>query len=294
MGRRKKGGHDAPHGGSWKVAYADFVTAMMAFFLLMWLLNVASPQQKAELSKYFQEFSIFSSGSALDLNMPMPPPAPQAPAAKSALQTADADTNAQNPVPSGPEAKAQAARQQEVLDLLQKEVEGNLMTMQDQIIIDTFDGGVRVQVVDKTGGSLFPVGGTQISSQGKEILTVLAKNLRRLGEKVAIEGHTDALSYASSRFTNWELSTERASAARKIMEDAGINPDCILRVAGYAGTQPLIPSQPNDPRNRRISILIFNRQPCGGAVQPSDLPLIPASPEGSPSVRGATGAMPQP
>lgn len=294
MGRRKKGGHAAHHGGSWKVAYADFVTAMMAFFLLMWLLNVASPKQKAELSKYFQEFSIFSSGSSLDLNMPMPPPAPQAPAAKSALQTADADTNAQNPVPSGPEAQAQAARQQEVLDLLQKEVEGNLVTMQDQIIIDTFDGGVRVQVVDKKGGTLFPVGGTQITADGKEILTVLAKNLRRLGEKVAIEGHTDALSYASSRFTNWELSTERASAARKIMEDAGFNPDCILRVAGYAGTQPLIPSQPNDPRNRRISILIFNRQPCGGAVQPSDLPLIPPTPEGAPSARGVGGVMPRP
>lgn len=271
-GRGHGGGH---HGGSWKVAYADFVTAMMAFFLLMWLLNMVSTEQKMQVAKYFKEFSIFESGAAFDFKTP-PAPLP-APASDSKVSMQITESEPQ-PGPSSPEGQAMATRQQEVLDLLQKEVEGRLDALQDQIIIDTFEGGVRIQLMDKGGRAVFPTGGAQLTPEGKRMLAVLAESLRGLGQKVAIEGHTDALSYSGNRYTNWELSTERASAARKALELAGLNPDCLLRVSGYAATQPLISANPNDPRNRRISILVYNGGNCGNGGGGPALPATPASP----------------
>ncbi|MFH1060213.1 MAG: flagellar motor protein MotB [Pseudomonadota bacterium] len=285
----RKRGHDGGghHGGSWKVAYADFVTAMMAFFLLMWLLNMVSTEQKAQIARYFKEFSIFESGAAFDFKTaPIPMPAP-AQESKVSMQITEAESESA-PAPDSPAGQALAARQQEVLDLLQKEVEGRLEAMQDQIIIDTFEGGVRIQVMDKAGRAVFPVGGAQLTAEGKRMLAVLAESLRGLGQRVAIEGHTDAQTYAGNRYTNWELSTERASAARKELETAGFNPDCLLRVSGYAATQPLIPAHPNDPRNRRISILVYNGQRCGAAgpghAAPPAAPHAPAPPTTMPNI----------
>ena len=130
---------------------------------------------------------------------------------------------------------------------------------QETILVSLSKGNVRIEIVDKDERSIFPSGSSEPSPETVKILKEIAQSVTKLGNKVVIEGHTDATSYSTNRYTNWELSTDRASAARKILEDNGLNPDRIAMVAGYAATLPLIPENPNDPKNRRISItLLYN------------------------------------
>jgi chemotaxis protein MotB len=272
----KKGGHGGHHGGSWKVAYADFVTAMMAFFLLMWLINSSKPEQKEALAYYFEHFDIFQENSGLPpgggakidiLNEPAPPP------------------------PAEP-GKTDAAGMDKIKLELAKTVAERLAELKDQVVIDTFEDGVRVQMIYKEGSPLFETGGTDLTPKAKEILRVISESIKELPNLVAIEGHTDAARYSGRGFTNWELSTARASAARLEMEKDGFNPDRIKRVAGYAATEPLITENPLDPRNRRISILIFNThaaQPeAGQSPEPPQVtvPDTPPPSESGSAVRG--------
>jgi chemotaxis protein MotB len=236
------------------VAYADFVTAMMAFFLLMWLINMVPTEKKVKIAGYFKEFSVFDKGGAWD------PRVSEGTAPGVTMKIIDTDTSSSS-LPAPP-SKDTASAEQALLNSLRKDIETRLGGVKDQVLVDTFDGGVRIQLVDKQGSSLFPLGGTQLSQDGKKVLQVVSENLRAAGDRLAVEGHTDALSYAGARYTNWELSTDRASAARKELEVNGINPDCLVRVAGYAASQPLVKDDPLDPRNRRISIMIFSNSPC--------------------------------
>ena len=141
---------------------------------------------------------------------------------------------------------------------LKKEIEAKLYDFKDQIIIDTFEGAVRVEILDKETGTMFPLGSSEISANGKRILKTISPAIIGSNRKIAIEGHTDALTYAApSKYSNWELSTERASVARKELERDGLPPEMLIRVTGYAATEPLNKSNLYDPRNRRISILMF-------------------------------------
>jgi chemotaxis protein MotB len=133
---------------------------------------------------------------------------------------------------------------------LKQEMQAKLKGLEDQIMVEVFPGGVRIQLVDKAGQPIFPLGGSVPTEIGRKMLTAVAGSIKDVPNKIAIEGHTDALSYSSNRYTNWELSTERASAARKELETSGLNPDSLALVAGYAATQPLIKDNPNDPRQR--------------------------------------------
>ncbi len=244
----KKGGHGGHHGGSWKVAYADFVTAMMAFFLLMWLITMVSPEKRARISGYFKHFSIFE---------------------KSGTAIIDGGTGAIIGEGGGglgkvaPEMKkGEDVAPDQLKENIEREIKEKLKSLEEQVIreqliIDISNGGVRIQLVDKESRPIFPLGGTRMSSEALEILKAIASQIKDLPNKVIIEGHTDALSYSSNKYTNWELSTERASFARKILEENGLNPDRIFRVSGYAATDPLIKDNPNDPRNRRISIILL-------------------------------------
>ena len=253
----KKGGHGGHHGGSWKVAYADFVTAMMAFFLLLWLLTMTSQEKRARIATYFKTFSLFEKGGT---SMLMDKPGGTV--GDSGGQFGKLETEegkGASDVPSFSPEKIQQG--------IKSEVASKLSDVQDQILVDVFAGGVRIQLVDKEGKSLFPLGGSELSPKAKKILAVIAENIKSLNNKIAIEGHTDALHYSTSGYTNWELSTERASAARKELEKDGLNPDRLVMVAGYASTQPLIKDNPNDPRNRRISIILL--QP-GKSLSPVD------------------------
>jgi chemotaxis protein MotB len=244
----KKGGHGGHHGGAWKIAYADFVTAMMAFFLLMWLLNNVSEEKKEQLSIYFKEFSIIEG---------LPP----------AMNVGAGGQGASDPqlkplIMEGTTGGfAEGKSQEEILkEAMAKMIEERLKEYKDELIIDTFDNGVRIQMLYGEGNPFFESASSQLTGDARNVLKVIADTVRDLPNQIAVEGHTDAvpLGGPSSRYTNWELSTDRASSARIILEEFGINPKRMVRVAGYAATQPLIHENPEDPRNRRVSILLFN------------------------------------
>jgi chemotaxis protein MotB len=255
------GGH---HGGEWKVAYADFITAMMAFFLLMWLIAILSPDKKQTMAQYFQSFSFLEQGSTgfLDNNSGI---IGKAGASKSTM------------VSEIPKGGLILLSREELRDALKKDIESKLSNVKDQILIDTFEGGVRIQLIDKDGNPMFALGSPDLTATAKTILKTITNNIKDQGNDVAIEGHTDALNYSSSKYTNWELSTERASAARKVLEAEGFNTNRLIRVAGYASKELLIRDNPNDPRNRRISIiLLYNSKkdtpiPLPGSGLPAEL-----------------------
>jgi chemotaxis protein MotB len=239
--KKVAGGH---HGGSWKVAYADFVTGMMAFFLLMWLLSMTAPEKRARVSTYFKHFSIFEkAGSSAMMD-------------KQAAIVSESGGEITVPKEYNKGGGKGEMSPQQLREKLRGEMQNKLKGLEDQVMVEVFEGGVRIQIVDKAGQTIFPLGGAAPTPVGKKMLEAVAGSITEVPNKIAIEGHTDALSYSSSRYTNWELSTERASAARKELETHGLNPDSLAQVAGYAATLPLIKDNPNDPRNRRISIII--------------------------------------
>lgn len=240
----KKGHGGGHHGGEWKVAYADFVTAMMAFFLLMWLIAILSPEKKDSMAQYFKEFSFFQAGGSgfMDNNSGIMGPA---------------GVSKSNIVSEIPKGGPNLLSREELRDQLKKDIETKLSDVKDQILIDIFEGGVRIQIIDKEGSPMFSLGSPELTASAKNIIKTVAKNIIDMGNDVAIEGHTDSLNYSSSQYTNWELSTERASAARKVLEGEGFDSNRLIRVAGYASRELLLKDHPNDPRNRRISIILL-------------------------------------
>ncbi|MBI5590566.1 MAG: OmpA family protein [Deltaproteobacteria bacterium] len=248
--KKVKKGHGGGHGGAWKVAYADFVTAMMAFFLLMWLLAMVSPEKRAGVSYYFKHFNIFDK-SGLSFVDPKVTP-------RISLMDDQAIGKPELSLQIEEEEELALKSGEALSEHLKKEIEAKLSDVKDQIIIDTFEGAVRVEILDKETGTMFPLGSAEISANGKRILKIISPAIIASDRKIAIEGHTDALVFAAShKYSNWELSTERASAARREMERNGLPPDMLIRVTGYAATEPLIKTNLYDPRNRRISILMF-------------------------------------
>ena len=263
------GGH---HGGSWKVAFADFMTGMMAFFLLMWLVNMTTQPQKEKLAHYFQEYSIFAEGGAGG--------------SAEMIATEQAQTEAQITVTQAPaaagattEGEGTAAGLERLKDQLQKEIEQRLAELKDQVRIEVVEGGVKVDIMDKEGNPMFPLGSTTLTESGQKILKVLCDNIKNTTNRIEIEGHTDAVSYANKEFGNWELSTSRASAARLEVEKNGIPPSRLLRVSGYAATEPIIKDNPFDPRNRRISLRLYPDKSGKSPAQPPPQPQAPAPPQ---------------
>jgi len=232
------------HGGSWKVAYADFVTAMMAFFLLLWLITMVSPEKRARVASYFRHFSIHDKGGISFLE-------------KNSAILNEAGGELHVPREMGRGNAGGLSPREELAGRLKRQVALRLGGAADQVIVELVPEGVRIQLVDKEGSPIFPLGSARPSEAAVAMLRLIAENIRELGNRIVIDGHTDALSYSSNRYTNWELSTERASAARKILEENGLDPDRLARVAGFAATEPLVRENPNDPRNRRISITVL-------------------------------------
>jgi chemotaxis protein MotB len=254
--KKVEGGH---HGGSWKVAYADFVTGMMAFFLLMWLISMVSPEKRARVATYYKHFSIFEqSGSSImsQKTAILSETGGEVSIPKEYYDKGDKEKEKEKEKVKGKGADPNAVTPEKLQEKLKQEMQAKLKGLEDQIMVEVFPGGVRIQLVDKAGQPIFPLGGSVPTEIGRKMLTAVAGSIKDVPNKIAIEGHTDALSYSSNRYTNWELSTERASAARKELETSGLNPDSLALVAGYAATQPLIKDNPNDPRNRRISIIV--------------------------------------
>ena len=256
--KRKKKGHAAHHGGAWKVAYADFVTAMMAFFLVMWLVTAVSPEKKLAVSRYFKSYNIFEkdsgtsvmqkNSSAVDTTM--------GEEQKALVQLSAKKTTSRT---AGEGKVGTETSSEDIVKKLQSSINEQLTSLKDQVLIDTTGDGVRIQIVDAEGSLMFPLGGAQPTEKAREILKLVAKNLKDSPNMIAIEGHTDAAPFKGAQTTNWELSTGRASAARRELEKNGIESLRIARVIGYADQELYVKENPRDPRNRRISIILLNR-----------------------------------
>jgi chemotaxis protein MotB len=237
--KKRRHGKHAHHGAAWKVAYADFVTAMMAFFMVMWLINT-SPQVRSSLASYFREPGVFeltsgggampgASAGALAGNAQVPPVA----GAKAAMEeTAERIREALEALPSFPQIEA-------------------------RVEIAVTSEGLRIEMLDMGEESFFDVGSANIRPEMIAILEVITQNVRQLPHKIAIEGHTDSRPYGPERaYSNWELSSERANAARRIMQAAGLDDQKLDALHGYGTSRLRYPERPLDARNRRIAIVI--------------------------------------
>lgn len=268
---RRKHGH---HGGAWKVAYADFVTAMMAFFLVMWLIGVGTKQQRAAISEYFKNPSM-AQGTAT-----VAPPGKMGPggASDSAIQLGGAldlphgpgmDRHGAAPTKVDSKEVEKQARQQErarLEDLMQQlhaaiQNSQALAPFKDQLLLDITPEGLRIQIVDKQNRPMFDLGSATLKSYTETILHELAGFINRVPNKISISGHTDDAPYSSDHhYGNWELSADRANAARRALLAGGLRSDKIARVVGLAASVPFDKVHPGDPINRRISIIVMTKQ----------------------------------
>jgi chemotaxis protein MotB len=225
---KKKGGHGGHHGGAWKVAYADFVTAMMSLFMVMWLMSSSKPVKEA-ISGYFKD----PSGTANKIG--------------TALSGAGENfvLNKDN-MPKLKDQLEQKIRQMNDFDKLKSHVE---MTVTSE--------GLRIELTESASGTFFDSGSSKLNADGQELLVTLAQELSKLPNKLSIEGHTDSKPYSSSgNYSNWELSADRANAARRLMQSNGIGTNQVTQVRGFADQRLRKPDSPLDPANRRISIIV--------------------------------------
>jgi chemotaxis protein MotB len=346
--RVKGGGHGGHHGGAWKVAYADFVTAMMAFFLLLWLLNVTTEEQKNGIADYFTPstastevasgaggvlggLTVTVPGSSVAENSPLAvaDPVPTEGVSLEITQdeeegspeeneNVDTQPNVETP-PLNNEQNTQAntqpntqpntepntqpntqpntnpseeaidkaieAREQKMFSEVAEELKQaiqkvpELADLQKSLIIDQTPEGLRIQIVDQEGYSMFQRGSAVPEGRTRTLLDLVAQAVTKLPNKLSISGHTDALQFANpnSNYSNWELSSDRANAARRQLSGGGIDPLRIATVVGRADKEPFIKDNPEDPRNRRLSIILLREKPLHSAPAPeSPEGLVPA------------------
>ncbi|MDX1692650.1 MAG: flagellar motor protein MotB [Ketobacteraceae bacterium] len=261
--RRVKKYTHGHHGGAWKVAFADFAVAMMAFFLVLWLMEAASVQEKAAISGYFSDPSAFSekgSPYVIDLEGSL----------KKSEGESEAPTLKMENIAQGnvidEETVQDLAQQieyrkfQELRRQLQAKIEKNpeLEKYKDQIIMEITDDGLQIQIVDKDSRPMFDSGSDEIKSHMQKILQALGKTIANVPNDISISGHTDAAAFTERRnYSNWELSAERANAARRALQKAGISEDKISQVVGLASSVLFDEENPLNPINRRISILVL-------------------------------------
>lgn len=260
--RVKKKKSAAPHGGSWKVAYADFVTAMMAFFLLLWLLSMTSDEKRAAVSDYFRKYSVFQeSGSSAITVKTSKLSAPEFLSEPGSESTKGPTTNTRDKEKIDFRHKKVKQniefKDEEIVKKIRATIDDKMAGVRDQILVDVIEGGIRIQIIDADGSVMFPLGSAVPTARAKEILKVVSANLQEIPGKIVVEGHTDAAPFRGGQITNWELSSLRASAARRELEENGIAPSRIARVVGYADQELLMPIEPRDQRNRRISVIVL-------------------------------------
>jgi len=225
---KKKGGHGGHHGGAWKVAYADFVTAMMALFIVLWLLNTSKQVQEA-VGGYFKD----PTGTSKKVGSNM------AGAGENFTLTRDN-------MPKLKQQLQQAIQQVSDFEKLKSHIE---MTVTSE--------GLRIELSESASGTFFDSGSAKLNADGAGLLDTLAQELGKLPNKLSIEGHTDSQPYApSATYGNWELSADRANAARRVMQANGIRADQVMQVRGFADQRLRKPEAPLDPANRRISLIV--------------------------------------
>jgi chemotaxis protein MotB len=247
--RKGKSGHGGGHhGGAWKVAYADFVTALMAFFMVMWLVN-QDPSVKKAIAGYFRDPGVFAQQRSVGVITG------SGPGIESGQTAQHAPTRANTEEATRAEQRTLAKAMEGIRSAM--EAMKDTSDLKDQTEFTLTSEGLRVELVDKPGSSFFASGSAQLLGESQQILGIIAHEISKLNNEVVIEGHTDSAPYSpSAAYGNWELSTDRANAARRAMESAGLAPTYIKAVRGYADTDLRVPDNPRDPSNRRVSILI--------------------------------------
>lgn len=281
--KKARGGHGGHHGGAWKVAYADFVTAMMAFFLLLWLLASTTKEQKAGIANYFNPPSNASEnggGQGIMKGSSVIASDDHAPEDTPAMPPAQSSDNADMAV----QAKEDAMFRQ-VSEQLKKAVMNvpELKTLMDNMLVDMTPEGLRITITDSQDRPLFESGSGAMFDYTRKMIAVVTNVLGPLPNNLAIGGHTDVVPYrgANPAYTNWELSSDRANATRKVMMEEGMPERRLSRVAGYSSQQPLLVDQPEAIKNRRITIIIL-RSKIGTVAKFSQDGLI--APEMGPRV----------
>ena len=285
-------GHGGAHGGAWKIALADMMTAMMAFFLLMWLLGSSNADQRKSIADYFKPTSqsnvtmgklagsdgMLGGSSIIDpegfpfsakqtglLNMVTPRsqggPTENDPSPKGA-DSKEEGQDGENKAKAGGEAADKAN-----FDKLEKEIKESMAKnpkldkLKDQVTFARDKDGLRIEIIDKADFAMFGMGTTNMTPRAQALIAEVAKTLAAMPNKVAIRGHTDSVQFANTDDrNNWSLSAERAEETRKIIEKKGIPSNRFAKIEGVADTAPYNPNDPKDPRNRRISITVMNRE----------------------------------
>lgn len=274
---KKKGHGHGHHGGSWKVALADFMTAMMAFFMLMWLLGSTSTEEQKAISGYFNdpgsEYAIGDGGSNPGL---INAEQPQVESHSDDPQTenkSDHDNSEQNTQTQNAEQISEAKLKKELeriekeqLEQLQTQVQDEInkdpifQQMKDQILIDLTALGLRIQIVDKDQRPGFDVGSAHMKPYIEDVLNSLAPLLDKVQNKISVTGHTDSTAYgAGATYTNWELSADRANSARRALVQGGFPEGKVVTVQGMGSAAPLIADKPDAPINRRIAIIVLKK-----------------------------------
>jgi chemotaxis protein MotB len=241
---KKKSGHGGHHGGAWKVAYADFVTAMMALFIVLWLLNT-SQKTKEAIAGYFRDplgkgrqMGVLTKGSGV--NVP------------AVLKTTEDMKDLQKKLEQAVKAIP------------------NFDKMKGHIEMKLTDEGLKIELLENSKGIFFESGKPEPSEVGKQVLMALSKEIGKIPNRVSIEGHTDATPYGSDAYSNWNLSSDRANEARKLMEKTGLASNQVSQIRGFADQALRNPQNPRDPANRRVSLIV---QYAGQA------PLVASSPD---------------
>ncbi len=272
---KKGGGH---HGGAWKVAYADFVTAMMAFFLLLWLLNVTTDEQKNAISNYFDpthpKVSQAESGAGGILGgLSMSPKGSMAtnvqPITQPRPNTARPKGQKLSPRQQAQEKAKERKRKEEEEKFKKAEAElkkrvdesPELKALAKNLAIDMTPEGLRIQIIDQDGEPMFPSGSAQMYQKTRKLLGEITNIMLAMPNQVSVRGHTDSSPYgAGADYTNWELSSDRANASRRVMLANNFPPKRLNNVMGKADTELFIPANPEDARNRRITLILLKEE----------------------------------
>ena len=249
---KRKGGHGGHHGGAWKVAYADFVTAMMSLFIVLWLMNSSEKVKKA-VAGYFNDPK--GTGTMMGTTM-----------------TGTGETV----------AVASADNMQKLKEKLEQEIKArtDLQKLSKQIEITITPEGLRIELLEDKNGTFYQSGSARLSDSGQELLGLLAGELKTLPNSLLIEGHTDAAQYSDdTNYSNWELSADRANSARRLLQQDGVRGNQVTQVRGYADQLLRVKTNPYDPSNRRISILVKNQEGMPSALkgvsQVKETPVAP-------------------
>ena len=265
----KKGGHGA-HGGAWKIAYADFVTAMMAFFLLMWLLGSTAKGELEGIASYFSnpvKVSLMGGDGTGNSDSILPGGGRDLSRSSGQVDAGDAERAAK--LVGAQMARAEQARRDAArIDALQLKIQELIATVPQlaefgsKIRLDKTPDGLYIQIVDEQNRPMFDTGSALVKPYMRDILRAIGSALGDVENRIALAGHTDAVPFGSGQrgYSNWELSADRANASRRELVAGGLPDDKLLRVEGLASSRLLHPDRPNDPANRRISIVVLTQE----------------------------------